>query len=689
MAEDLCRVDFEPVGKRVDVPAGATLLEAARAAGVELASVCGGHGHCGRCRLAVLAGAVNGETEADRSFLAASELAAGQRLACQARLESDVRVHVPPASLVTSQRLQVAGDAACMAVDMAGDVAGDGAGDVDATVRGWQIEAPAPSLADHRADFDRVCAALAAEHGPTGLRAGPSVLRQLSPLARRTGWRLTAYVRGAEVAGFAAPGRAPVGLAVDLGTTKIAGYLADLETGTELAAAGIMNPQIAYGEDVITRLAHAVREPGGAERLAAAVRTAIDSLAGELAADAGIARDQIVAACVVGNTAMHHLLLGLPVRQLATSPFVPATARPLDVPATDLGLDLAPGASVLLPPCVSGFVGADHVAMVLAAGLDRPVPDRPVLDRPVLDRPVLDRAGLDQHGHVAIGLDIGTNTEIALSRRGTLTSTSCASGPAFEGAHIRHGMRAADGAIEGVRLARSPNGELRVAELRVVGGGKPTGICGSGIVDAIAELHRTGLLNARGRLDRDAPGVRRGRDGLEVLIAPAAETGNGADIVVIQGDVDEIQLAKGAIAAGVQALVAATGTDPAEVGEVIVAGAFGTYLNLASALDIGLLPRFPGAAYRQVGNAAGAGARAVLLSAAARTRAQRIAERISYVELTSFPGFQRLFAHAMQFSEPQAREIQASETRASETRASETRASETRASETQNDTTGG
>jgi len=667
MADDLCRVDFEPVGKRVDVPAGTTLLEAARAAGVELASVCGGHGHCGRCRLAVLAGAVNGPTEADRSFLSASELTAGQRLACQARLGSDVRVHVPPASLVTSQRLQVAGEAARLASDVAGDV--------DAAVRGWLVEAPAPSLADHRADFDRVCAALAAEHGLTGLTAAPGVLRQLSPLARRTGWRLTAYVRGTEVAGFAAPGRAPVGLAVDLGTTKIAAYLADLETGTELAAAGIMNPQIGCGEDVIARLAHAVREPGGAERLAAAVRTAIDSLAGDLAADAGVARDQIVAACVVGNTAMHHLLLGLPVRQLATSPFVPATARALDVPATDLGLDLAPGASVLLPPCVSGFVGADHVAMVLAAGLDV-------------------AADLNRAGHVAIGLDIGTNTEIALSRRGTLTSTSCASGPAFEGAHIRHGMRAADGAIEGVRFARSKNAELRVAQLRVVGGGKPTGICGSGIVDAIAELHRTGLLNARGRLDRDAPSVRRGRDGLEVLLAPAAETGNGADIVVTQGDVDEIQLAKGAIAAGVRALVTATGTDPAEVGEVIVAGAFGTYLNLDSALDIGLLPRFPGAAYRQVGNAAGAGARAVLLSAAQRSRAQRIAERISYVELTAFPGFQRLFAHAMRFSEPPAYETRAYQTRAYETRAYETRAYETRAYQTraskpQNDTTGG
>ena len=606
MSAELYRIDFEPVGKRVEVRAGTSLLDAAHAAGIELASVCGGHGHCGRCLLAVLAGDVSDPGEADRSFLSEAELAAGQRLACQTHVAGSVRVHVPKASLVTSQRLQTGG--------LARDVA------VEAVVRGWQAETSAPTLSDHRSDFDRVAQALRAAHGLDGLTAEPAVLRQLSPLARRTGWRLTAYASDHEVVGFAAPGRRPAGLAVDLGTTKIAGYLADLETGEEFAAAGVMNPQIAYGEDVIARLTHAVRQAGGAERLADAVRSAINDLAGSLAAEAGIARDQIAAACVVGNTAMHHLLLALPTRQLSVSPFVPATSRPLDVRARELGLEFAPGAYVHMLPCVSGFVGADHVAMVLATDLDR------------ADR-------------VALGLDIGTNTEIALCRPSApaLTSASCASGPAFEGAHIRDGMRAADGAIEGVRF--TPDGP----ELRVVGNTRPVGICGSGIVDAVAELHRTGLINERGRLQRDAPGVRRGRDGLEVLLAAASGTGSGKDIVVTQGDIDEIQLAKGAIAAAVRVVLEATGTDPATVGEVIVAGAFGTYLNVDSALDIGLLPRFPQARYRQVGNAAGAGAKAALLSVTERERARRIADGIDYVELTTFPGFQRLFARSMQF----------------------------------------
>jgi len=597
------------------------LLDAAHAAGIELASVCGGHGHCGRCRLTVLVGDIGDPAEADHSFLSQPELDDGQRLACQTHIAGGVRVHVPRASLVTSQRLQIGG--------LARDVA------VEAEVRDWLAEATAPTLSDHRSDFDRVAQSLRAAHGLGGLTAEPAVLCQLSQLARRTGWRLTAYLRGREVVGVAAPGRRPAGLAVDLGTTKIAGYLVDLGTGEELAADGVMNPQIAYGEDVIARLAHAARDPGGSPRLAGAVRAAINDLAGSLAADAGIARDQIAAASIVGNTAMHHLLLALPTRQLSVSPFVPATSRPLDVRARDLDLELAPGAYVQLPPCVSGFVGADHVAMVLASDLDR------------ADR-------------VAVGLDIGTNTEIALCKPGApgvpgaprapgrapLTSASCASGPAFEGAHIHDGMRAADGAIEGIRL--TPDG----AELRVIGNTRPVGICGSGIVDAIAELRRTGRVNERGRLRADAPGVRRGRQGrdrLEFLLAPAADTGNGKDIVITQGDIDEIQLAKGAIAAGVRVVLQATGTDPESVEEVIVAGAFGTYLNLDSALDIGLLPRFPRARYRQVGNAAGAGAKATLLSVTERDRARRIAEHVNYVELTTFPGFQRQFARSMLF----------------------------------------
>lgn len=606
MSPDLARIDFEPVGKRVDVPVGSSLLDAARLGGVGIASICGGEGTCGRCRVVVMAGSVSPRQAADREFFSQLELDAGHRLACRAHARGDVKVAVPKASLIADQRLQVAGLAYTVAVE--------------AAVRAYDIEVDEPSLLDLRSDLDRVGQALEAAHGLRRVEAEPAVVRQLSPVARAADWRLTALVRGHELIGVVAPRRRSVGFAADIGTTKIAGYLMDLETGEELAAAGVMNPQIGYGEDVISRLAYAERTPGGAVELAAVVRTALDHLIGSLAADADVRREEIADACLVGNTAMHHLVLGLPTRQLVGAPFIAAASAPMDVRARDLGLDLAPGTWVHMPPCIGGFVGADHVAMVLAAGLDR-------------------------GERVTVGVDIGTNTEVALCKPGVdhITSASCASGPAFEGAHIRDGMRAGTGAIEAVRLSEGG------AAITTIGGAPAVGICGSGIVDVMAELHRTGRINERGRFQRTAIGVREGARGLEFTLVPASESGAGRDIVISQEDVNEIQLAKGAIAAGVEILLEATDTPREAVGELIVAGAFGSYLNPESALAIGLLPRLPNARLSQVGNAAGVGAKATLLSLTERAHARRIARRTRYLELTAHPGFQRRFARAMLF----------------------------------------
>jgi uncharacterized 2Fe-2S/4Fe-4S cluster protein (DUF4445 family) len=608
MPADPVRVDFQPSGKRVDVPAGATLMDAARQAGIGLSSTCGGDGTCGRCRVVVMAGNVPAPADADRRFLSQVEIDGGQRLACRTVVRAATRVHVPKASLIVDQRLQLDGPTQVVAPDSA--------------IRAVEVDVAAPTLADPRSDFQRVAGAVETAHGLRHLVADPAVVTQLTPLARRTDWRLTAFVRHHDVIGFAAPGRRPVGFAVDLGTTKIAAYLVDLESGEQLAADALMNPQIAYGEDVISRLAYAERTPGGGQELAKVVRAAIDGLVGGLAETAGVAREQVVDGCVVGNTAMHHLYLGLPTRQLAVAPFVAASSAPMDVRSRDLGLAIAPDGRVHVPACIAGFVGADHVAMILGANLDR-------------------AAG------VTIGVDIGTNTEIVLRRpaKASLASTSCASGPAFEGAHIRDGMRAAPGAIEAIRLGDAAEDTV----LRTIDDAAPVGICGSGIVDAMAELHRTVRMNDRGRLIAAAPGVRDGEKGLEFLLAPATVTGTGREIVVTQGDVNEIQLAKGAIATGIAILLEATGTDSADVEEVVVAGAFGTYLNLESALAIGLLPRLPHASYSQVGNAAGTGARAALLSLRERARARAIARSTSYVELTTQPGFQRRFAHSMHF----------------------------------------
>lgn len=610
------RVDLQPVGKRAEVPAGATVMDAARAAGVGITSVCGGQGTCGRCRIVVTAGPGGEPVDADRRAFTRLELDAGHRLACRTPVTGDLTVGLPRASLLGDQRLQVG----------SGGTGEDGAVPLAPAVRILPAPMDPPSLTDQRGDLDRLAAALRTAHGVHGISATPAAIGQLSAVARRCDWDVVALLHGRELVGVLAPGRTVAGLAVDLGTTKVAGYLIDLVTGDELAAGGVANPQIPYGEDVVSRLAHAGRAANGAQQLAEAVRRGLDDLVGELTAAAGLDREQVAEAVVVANTAMHHLLFGLPTPQLAASPFVAATSGAVQVRAAELGITIAPGALVHSPPCVGGFVGADAVGMILACELDEAT-------------------------GVSIGVDIGTNTEIALRdpRRPGLSSTSCASGPAFEGAHIRDGMRAADGAIEAVRIG--PEGQVN---LTVIGGGQPVGICGSGIVDAIAELRRVGALNARGRFTRDAPGVGPGRDGLQYVLAPAERTATGADIAVTQADVNEIQLAKGAVQAAITALLDATGTAPADVDEVLIAGAFGSYLNLDSALDVGLLPRLPNARYRQVGNAAGAGARAVLRSTVQRARARRIAGETGYLELTTLPGFQARFAKAMGLPAPPA-----------------------------------
>jgi uncharacterized 2Fe-2S/4Fe-4S cluster protein (DUF4445 family) len=346
----------------------------------------------------------------------------------------------------------------------------------------------------------------------------------------------------------------------------------------------------------------------------------LDDLLGQLTSQAGVNRAQVADVCLVGNTAMTHLLVELPVHQLAVSPYVAATNAAIDMKARDLGLTTAPGAFAHVLPGIGGFVGADHVAMILASRLD-------------------------QTGHTTLGLDIGTNTEIVLARPGRqfLTSASCASGPAFEGAHISDGMRAASGAIEAVSLTGAG------LTLKTVDNAPAVGLCGSGIIDAVAELRRWNLINERGRFDRQNERVRQGRHGPEFLLAPGSQSGSGRDVVITQNDINEIQLAKGAIRAGLEVLLDATGAAPEEVQEVIIAGAFGSFLKVQSALQVGLLPHLPNARYRQIGNAALAGARWALLSRQVRERAQQIASQTNYLELTTYPKFNRRFALGMLF----------------------------------------
>jgi uncharacterized 2Fe-2S/4Fe-4S cluster protein (DUF4445 family) len=406
-------------------------------------------------------------------------------------------------------------------------------------------------------------------------------------------------------------------LAIDLGTTKIAGYLVDLDSGETLAAQGIMNPQISYGEDVIARLSRVSRSPSGDTGARDLVVEAIDQLAADLCALIEAQRENIVEAVVVGNTAMHHLLLRLPVDQLGRSPFVPAASGPMDTKARDVGLHLAPGAYLHTPPNIAGFVGSDHVAMLLATDVSR-------------------RSG------VVLALDIGTNTEVALVRKGEIASASCASGPAFEGAHIKDGMRAAPGAIERLRLVDNS------IEYQTIGGQPPAGLCGSGILDAMAQLYLAGVLDKGGRMADQHPRVRSKAGQREFVLVSEEESDSRPAITITQGDVRELQLAKGAIRTGIKVLLESKGCSERDIEEIVIAGAFGSYIDVASAVTVGMLPPLPLHRFRQVGNAAGMGAKLVLISGEKRSEAQAIARRIQYIELTTAPQFHENFVKATQ-----------------------------------------
>jgi len=597
-AKDTITVDFEPLGRRARVAPGTTLLAAARQAGVGLNAVCGGGGTCGTCRVRVVAGQVTPPTEAERD-----SLAEGFRLACQTRALGDVRVDVPPASISAPQRAQIEGRERRV--------------ELDPCIRAYDVAPDPPGLTDLRADATRLRQALQAQHGVDVSRCDHGALCQLPTLLRSNGWHARLVVRDGEVIAVSPVGTSPLGLAVDIGTTKVAAYLIDLESGETLAAAGVMNPQIAYGEDVMARIAYAMEGEPQASELQRAIAGGLNEVAGELCAQVGRDRGEIVEAVLVGNTCMHHLVLGLPVEQLGMAPYVAALAYSYDVKAQELGLRLAPGAYVHLLPNIAGFVGADHVSMILATGIH-------------------------ETDEITVGLDIGTNTEISLAANGRLLSCSCASGPAFEGAHIRDGMRAAPGAVEWVRMV---DGRI---EYQTIDDGPPVGICGSGVLDAVAELRKAGVLRANGAMQSDShPRVRGTGPHTEFLLVPAGERGAPRDVVVTRKDVNEIQLAKGAIRAGVEVLLQEAGLEEQQIERVVVAGAFGTYLDVDSARAVGMFPPLPRERFVQVGNAAGIGAKLVLVSRRCRGATDEIARRVEYVELTTHPHFVDVYTGAL------------------------------------------
>jgi uncharacterized 2Fe-2S/4Fe-4S cluster protein (DUF4445 family) len=610
---------FEPAGIRLLCEEPLTAADAARTAGLSIRSECGGKTVCGKCLVRLEQDHPSSITEAEKNHLTASQADAGWRLACCIVLSSDAVVYIPPSSQTERQVIQTEGISLSFSPEPA--------------VQVLNLAVSPAILDDQSSDLTRVSKALYDNYGIQGAWAGLPALGALRQALRAGNWRISLALHGSEIiAAYPQDAVRPLGLAVDVGTTKLACYLVDLITGQVLAVAGGMNPQIAYGEDVMSRLEAVMREPANVGRLQNDVIDTINTAALQMCASQGLRPEHILDVCLVGNTAMHHLFTGLPARPLAVAPFVPALTSALEVDADRLGLQAAPGAHAYLPPPIAGFVGSDHLAFLCAAGF-----------------------GEDQR--TRMGIDIGTNTEIALQAGGRIVSCSTASGPAFEGAHILHGMRAALGAIQRVVIQTDST-----AYCDVIGGGPAMGICGSGILDAVAELRRAGLIDVRGRMqpttadcmqsamaDRiqpDVSGIQQRADGTLFYTLVAGSNGN-RDVTITQHDVDQILLAKGAIRAGIDILLHHFNLEADDLEEIVIAGAFGSFLDPFNAMRIGLLPAVPLSRVHAVGNAAGSGARLLLASTGQRRRAEALAARIEYLELTLVPGFNRYFAQGV------------------------------------------
>ena len=604
-------IEFHPAAKRTEVERGSALRDAAETAGVELRMPCGGKGRCGKCKVVFERGAPP-PTPTELDGITESELAQGYRLACQAQVLQDCAVYVPDA--VEAAKILTVGTARRVPLKPA--------------ITKRHVDVPRPSVDDLRSDLARILDSLGV--APVRCRIDLHALRQLGHDAREADFEITGVFSSEDLIAFE-PGDTTAecyGVAFDIGTTTLAAYLLDLNTGDQLSVAAAVNPQARIGDDVISRISYTMQAPDGLEKLRSMVVGELNRLVGVLAVGAGISRDRIYEAAVVGNTCMLHLFLGIDPKHLAQAPYVPTVSQSLYFPADELGIDINEFGRVHFLPSIAGYVGADTVGMVLATALY-------------------------EGNELTLAVDIGTNGEIVLGAKNGILACSTAAGPAFEGAHIKHGMRAALGAIDAVWF---DDGDIAFS---TVSGAKAAGICGSGLLDAIACLVQAGIIEPGGRIvdASEAPveyghfqtRLRTGDRGNEFMLAPADETSIGGPIVITQRDVREVQLAKGAIAAGIQTLMERLGVRPGDIDRVVLAGAFGNYVRKESAIMAGMLPDVPLAKVHSVGNAAGEGAKLSLISLDMRKDADHIADFVEYIELTTDLGFHERFADALAF----------------------------------------
>lgn len=602
------KILFKPLNRSADVQAGDSLLEAAEKAGISLDSECGGLGRCGKCKVVVKKG-VTPVTPREREYLTPSEVKGKVRLACQTFIKSATSVSLVS---VPSGADRILEDGISRAVKARPAVKKHF---LSLTVEDFK-RAKSVSEIVH----DSI-----ARHGVGNLIIPFQSLKTIPDHVSRDGGGITAIVKGTEVIGFE-PGDTTgemYGLAVDIGTTTVVGYLFRLNDGRMVAVNSALNDQAVHGADVISRIDHALNAPDGLSRLHQAVLDTINRIIEHLCTAGALLSEHIYCLVLVGNTAMNHLFWGISPRFLSRSPYNPLTRDTVSLPAGDFGIKMSPSGVIISLPLVSGFIGSDTIGVVLSTGLHRSRAPK-------------------------LAIDIGTNGEIVLTDGKSMVACSCAAGPAFEGAHIQGGMRGCTGAIDHVVFA-----DNRIY-CHVIDEVEPKGICGSGLVDAIAGMLREGIVEGSGRLlrpdqMRNQAYARLIREGSfrELVLKGLDSPHKGREIVITQKDIREFQLAKGAMTAGIRILMDKLGLQDSDIREVYLAGAFGNYVQAKSALAVGLLPPLGNARITQVGNAAGSGAKMALLSTASLKEATAISERINYVELAKVANFQEEFIKGM------------------------------------------
>jgi uncharacterized 2Fe-2S/4Fe-4S cluster protein (DUF4445 family) len=606
------RVDlhFEPAGTSVRVPPGVTLFDAASWNGIAIDSTCGGHGTCKKCRVKVLDGSAPASPLDARAF-SPDELRAGWRLACRVQTQADLRVEVPP--LVTRPKAATVGVGRQVILRPA--------------AQKRYLELDEPSLADQQTDIERVLAGL----DDLELRVDLAVLRSVGRVLRAADYKVTAVVVDEVLIAVQAGDTTSrlYGIAFDLGTTTVVATLLDLSTGTPLAVASMLSKQQPFGADVITRISSIMMDPAAMDRLTGLAHDTLRELTSDICAQAVVDPADVLEVAVAGNATMTHIALGIDPEPLGVAPFIMSTRHFPEILAADFGLAVHPRARAVVFPSFGAYVGGDITAGLLASGMDR-------------------------DSRTRLFIDIGTNCEIVLGNSAWLLATAAPAGPAFEGAAIRCGMRAADGAIEVVTMTADGLG------LKVIGDAAPAGLCGSGLVDAVAGLVGLGLLDPSGRLVSEeqaatiAPGLaprltRLGQERVFVLhwLGEAGDVEHS--IYLSQRDVRELQFAKAAIATGWNILLEEAGLRPSDIRQVLLAGSFGSYLSPANAIRLGLVPDLPVLRVVSAGNVAGEGAKMALLSLRERAGALALLEEVRYVELSDRPDFNDRFVEQLPF----------------------------------------